>query len=48
VSACTTADAAIAPVQILLAEILLSAALSLNGRAGASLAKMLLAELPET
>jgi Fe-S-cluster containining protein len=48
VAACTTAGAAIAPVQILLAEILLSAALSLNGRAGASLAKMLLAELPET
>jgi Fe-S-cluster containining protein len=48
VAACTTAGAAVAPVQILLAEILLSAALSLNGSAGGSLPKMLLAELTET
>ena len=42
-SACTTAGAAVAPVQVLMAEILLSAAVSLYGTAFASLSKMLLA-----
>jgi hypothetical protein len=40
-SACTTAGAAVAPVQVLMAEILLSAALSIEGTTFASLPKML-------
>jgi len=40
-SACTTPGAAVAPVQVLMAEILLSAATSLDGAAPASLPKML-------
>ena len=44
-NACTTAGAAVAPVQVLMAEILLSAAVSLEGATRASLSKMLLAAL---
>ena len=40
-AACTTPGAAVAPVQVLLAEILLSAGLSLDGTEFGSLAKML-------
>jgi len=40
-SACTTAGAAVAPVQVLMAEILLSAAISIEGVRFASLSKML-------
>ena len=47
VSACTTAGAAVAPVQVLLAEILLSAELSIEGTEFGSLAKMLLKSLPQ-
>jgi len=44
-NACTTAGAAVAPVQVLMAEILLSAAVSIEGATFASLPKMLRAEL---
>jgi uncharacterized protein len=44
-SACTTEGTPIAPMQVLLADILLSAALSLEGTTYASLSKMLLAAL---
>ncbi len=44
-AACTTEGAAVAPVQVLLAEILLSAGLSLEGVEFGSLAKMLSREL---
>ena len=44
-NACTTTGGAVAPVQVLLAEILLSAATSLEGATSASLAKMLRAAL---
>jgi len=43
-AACTTDGAAVAPVQVLLAEILLSAGLSLEGVEFGSLAKMLTLE----
>ena len=43
--ACTTDGAAVAPVQVLFAEILLSAGLSLEGVEFGSLAKMLTREL---
>ena len=43
--ACTTAGAALAPVRILLAEILLSATISMDDRGFASLSKMLWREL---
>jgi Fe-S-cluster containining protein len=46
-AACTTAGAAVAPVQVLLAEILLSAELSLEGAEFGSLAKMLSQSLHE-
>ena len=48
VSACTTAGEVVAPVQVLLAEILLSAELSLPGTKFGSLAKMLWQALPQT
>jgi hypothetical protein len=44
-AACTTEGAAVAPVQVLLAEILLSAGLSLDGVEFGSLAKMLTRQL---
>lgn len=44
-SACTTAGGTVAPVQVLMAEILLSAVISLDGVAFASLPKMLHAAL---
>jgi len=44
-SACTTAGEAVAPVQVLLAEILLSAELSLEGTEFGSLSKLLTREL---
>ena len=47
-AACTTDGAAVAPVQVLLAEILLSAALSLEGVEFGSLAKMLTRAWSET
>ena len=43
---CTTAGAEVAPIRVLLAEILLSASLSIEGNAFGSLAKMLVAALP--
>ncbi len=46
-AACTTEGAAVAPVQVLLAEILLSAALSLENTAFGSLARMLTQSLHE-
>lgn len=45
-AACTETDGAVAPVRVLLAEILVSAALSLEGTTFASLPKLLLAALP--
>jgi hypothetical protein len=44
--ACTTAGTALAPVRILLAEILLSATISLDGQGFGSLSKMLRPMLP--
>ncbi len=44
-SACTTPGAAVAPVQVLMAEILMSAAVSLTGATSASLPMMLRAAL---
>ncbi len=46
-SACVTLDAPVAPVQILLAEILMSAAISIPGTEVGSLSKMLLKSLGE-
>ena len=46
-AACTTAGAEVVPVQLLLAEILLSAALSLEGVRSASLSRMLVEALRE-
>ena len=46
-AACTTEGAAVAPVQVLLAEILLSAALSIEGTEFGSLSKMLLKSLAD-
>ncbi|MBC7369445.1 MAG: YkgJ family cysteine cluster protein [Undibacterium sp.] len=47
-SACTTEGAAVAPVQVLLAEILLSAELSVEGNEFGSLSKMLLRSLDDS
>jgi Fe-S-cluster containining protein len=48
VAACSTPGAAVAPIQVLLAEILLSAELSIEGTPFGSLSKMLLNSLQET